>query len=122
MISDGRLYWESTGRSCLDASCRVEGENYRRLVVDCASVASQFIPNNRGRSDELVAGVSEAAGLLTDMAKANPGAIQKISRGVASGGHLQTRRMAATILVTICVHESLAGGPGELSTSNRLNN
>src|ERR1039458_3611259 len=49
-------------------------------------------------ADQLVAGVSEAAGLLGEMSKAHPGALDSISESLKQEKHEQTWRMAATIL------------------------
>ncbi|HET9283179.1 MAG TPA: hypothetical protein VFR24_14560 [Candidatus Angelobacter sp.] len=59
---------------------------------------------------ELVNGVSETAGMLTDIAKENGEAIEKIAKQLFQEDGEQTRRMAATILANAFVfHESLAG-------------
>ncbi|WP_348261014.1 hypothetical protein P8935_14520 [Telmatobacter sp. DSM 110680] len=59
---------------------------------------------------ELVNGVSEAAGRLTEMAKDNKVAVEKIAKELYQEDGEQTRRMAATILANAFVfHESLAG-------------
>jgi hypothetical protein len=68
-------------------------------------------------ADELVAGVSEAAGLMGEIAQAHPGAIQHICDALKQENHEQTWRMATTIMANAFVfQESLAGGPGELAT------
>jgi hypothetical protein len=67
-------------------------------------------------AEQLVTGVSEAAGLMEEMALSNPGAIHKISQELKQEDGQQTRRMAATILANAFVfHGSLAGGPGDLA-------
>jgi hypothetical protein len=67
-------------------------------------------------ADELVEGVSEAAGLLGEITHAHPGAMQEICRELRQHDDEQTRRMAATILTNAFVfHQSLARGPGQLS-------
>jgi len=72
-------------------------------------------------ADQLVNGVSEAAGLLEEMSQAHPGAIHKISEELHQEDADQTRRMAATILANAFVfQENLAGGPGELANVNSL--
>jgi hypothetical protein len=72
-------------------------------------------------ANELVDGVSEAAGLLGEIAKTNPGAINKIGEELRQEDHIQTRRMATTILANAFVfQETLAGGPGELEEVNSL--
>ncbi|MBK8268586.1 MAG: hypothetical protein IPK83_09915, partial [Planctomycetes bacterium] len=65
---------------------------------------------------QLITGVSEAAGLLEEMAQTNPGAIHRISEELKQEDGVQTRRMAATILANAFVfHGNLAGGPGALA-------
>ena len=55
-------------------------------------------------------GVSEAAGLLNQIAKTNSEAVEKISKELFQEDVEQTRRMATTILANAFVfHESLAG-------------
>lgn len=64
----------------------------------------------------MVEGVSEAAGLLAEMAHAHPGAIQEICKELRQHDDEQTRRMAATIIVNAFVFQAtLARGPGKLS-------
>lgn len=82
------------------------------ILTQSASVPPDVIEE---AANQLVNGVSEAAGLLEDMAKAQPGAIHKISEALHQEDGEQTRRMATTILANAFVfQESLAGGPGEL--------
>src|SRR5579885_3307843 len=58
----------------------------------------------------LVNGVSEAAGLLNQIAKSNSEAVEKISKELFQEDVEQTRRMATTILANAFVfHEALAG-------------
>lgn len=60
--------------------------------------------------NSLVAGVSEAAGILDQIAAAYPTALAKIAIELCQEDGTQTRRMAATILSGAFVfHESLAG-------------
>lgn len=67
-------------------------------------------------ANQLVEGVSEAAGLLGEITHAHPGAMHEICRELRQHDDEQTRRMAATILANAFVfHESLARGPGQLS-------
>ena len=69
-----------------------------------------------------MSGVSDAAGLLEDMAASHPGRIHKISEELRQEDGEQTRRMAATILVNAFVFmESLAGGPGRLAKLPSIN-
>lgn len=67
-------------------------------------------------ANQLVEGVSSAAGLLGEIALAHPGAMQAICKELHQHQDEQTHRMAATILANAFVfHESLARGPGQLS-------
>lgn len=82
------------------------------VFIQTASIPPEVV---EGAAEQLVAGVSEAAGLMEEMAVSNPGAIHKISAELKQEDGQQTRRMAATILANAFVfHGSLAGGPGEL--------
>lgn len=82
------------------------------VLTQYASVPPEIIEQ---AADQLVAGVSEAAGLMQETASTNAGAIHKISEELLQADGEQTRRMAATILVNAFVfHGSLAGGTGEL--------
>jgi hypothetical protein len=88
------------------------------ILVQSASVPPAIIDE---AANHLVSGVSEAAGLLEEMAKAHTGAIHKISEQLCQEDSDQTRRMAATILANAFVfQENLAGGPGELAKVNSL--
>jgi hypothetical protein len=82
------------------------------IFTQSASVPPDVIEK---AADQLVAGVSEAAGLLGEMSKAHPGALDSISESLKQEKHEQTWRMAATILANAFIfQESLAGGPGDL--------
>ena len=60
-------------------------------------------------------GVSEAAGLLDEIAKSRPGAIKRIAEALHQQDSPQTRRMAAAVMANAFMfHEALAGGSGEL--------
>ena len=88
------------------------------ILVQYASVPPEVIEK---AADQLVTGVSEAAGLLKEMLEAHPGAIRKIGEELRQADSDQTRRMAATILANAFVfHENLAGGPDELRSVNSL--
>jgi hypothetical protein len=83
------------------------------ILAQWASVPPDVIDQ---AANELVAGVSEGAGMLAEMAKANPGAIHQISESLYQEDGVQTRRMAATILANAFIfQETLAGGPKELA-------
>ena len=88
------------------------------ILVQYASVPPEVIEK---AADQLVTGVSEAAGLLREMLEEHPGAIHKIGEELRQGGSDQTRRMAATILANAFVfQENLAGGPDELASVNSI--
>lgn len=88
------------------------------LLVQSATVPPEVIYD---AANQLVEGVSDAAGRLDEIATTNPGAVQKISEDLRQEDGPQTRRMAATILANAFVfQESLAGGPGDLSTIRSL--
>ena len=88
------------------------------ILVQSASVPPEIID---AAADQLVSGVSEAAGLLGEVAPPGSGAIQKIDEELRQEDSEQTRRMAATILANAFVfQESLAGGPGELASVKSL--
>lgn len=83
------------------------------LLVQSASVPPDVIEE---AADHLVTGVSEAAGLMAEMAQSHPGAMAEICKELRQQDDEQTRRMATTILANaFAFHESLARGPGELS-------
>ena len=88
------------------------------ILVQYASVPPEVIEK---AADQLVTGVSEAAGLLREMLEEHPGAIRKIGEELRQSDSDQTRRMAATILANAFVfQENLAGGPDELASVNSL--
>lgn len=87
-------------------------------LTQAASVPPEVIDE---AANQLVNGVSEAAEILEDTAKTHPGAVHKISQELRQEDGEQTRRMAMTILANAFVfQESLAGGPGELSSVNSI--
>ena len=103
--------WPSSGWILGDASDL-------SILVQYASVPPEVIEK---AADQLVAGVSEAAGLLREMLEEHPGAIDKIGEELRQVDSDQTRRMAATILANAFVfQENLAGGPDELASVNSL--
>lgn len=65
------------------------------ILTQSASVPPDVIERD---ADQLVEGVSDAAGLLGEMAKNHPGAIHKISQELRQEDGEQTRCMATTIL------------------------
>src|SRR5208282_6541994 len=88
------------------------------ILTQSASVPPDVIEQ---AADELVNGVSDAAGLLEDMAKTNPGAIHKISQELRQEDGEQTRRMATTILANAFVfQENVAGGEDGRGHASRL--
>lgn len=69
----------------------------------------------------LVGGVSEAAGILIEIAKGNNEAMKQISKELFQEDGVQTRRMAATILANAFVfHENLAGKIPNISSVDEL--
>lgn len=87
-------------------------------IVQSASVPPKVVEE---AADQLVSGVSEAAGLLQSMARSHYGAVHKISEELCQEDGDQTQRMATTILANAFVfHESLAGGSGELVNISSL--
>lgn len=88
------------------------------ILVQSASVPPDVIDE---AANQLVNGVSEAAGQFAEIAKDHPGAIKKICLELRQEDSEQTRRMAATILADAFVfQEALAGGPGELACVKSL--
>lgn len=65
--------------------------------------------------ERLINGVTDAAGLLDEIASTRPAITRKISNKLHQEDGKQTRRMAAAILANALVfQDTLAGGPGEL--------
>lgn len=88
------------------------------ILAQSASVPPDVIDQ---AANELVVGVSEAAGMLEEMADQHSGAIHQISEKLYQEDGAQTRRMAATILANAFIfQETLAGGPGELANVNSV--
>ncbi len=82
------------------------------LLVQSATLPPLLIDR---AANILEIGVSEAAGLLDDIAKTRPGAIKRIAEALHQQDSPQTRRMAAAVMANAFMfHEALAGGPGEL--------
>ncbi len=82
------------------------------LITQSATVPPAVIDK---AVDELISGVSDAAGLLAELTKTHGGALKQISTELRQEDGEQTRRMAATILANAFVfHETLAGGLGKL--------
>jgi hypothetical protein len=83
------------------------------LLSQAASVPPDVIEQ---AADHLVTGVSEAAGLIAEIAQSHPGAMAEICKELRQHDDEQTRRMAAIILANaFAFQENLARGPGELS-------
>src|SRR6267154_189285 len=83
------------------------------LLAQSATVPPDIIEQ---AANQLVEGVSGAAGLLGEIARAHPGAMKAICKELHQHEDEQTRRMAATILANAFVfHESLAREPAQLS-------
>lgn len=82
------------------------------LLVQSATLPPLLIDR---AANILEIGVSEAAGLLDDIAKIRPGTIKRIAESLHQQDSPQTRRMAAAVMANAFMfHEALAGGPGEL--------
>jgi hypothetical protein len=87
-------------------------------LAQAASVPPEVIDR---AADDLVNGVNEAAGRLNEIARSHPGAAERISQELRQEDGEQTRRMAMTIVVNALVfQETLAGGPGDLSSVRTL--
>ena len=88
------------------------------ILTQSATVPPEVVDR---AANVLIEGVSDAAGLLANIAKTHPGAVHKISEDLKQEDGEQTRRMAATILANAFVFmESLAGGPGDLASIRSL--
>lgn len=84
------------------------------IMAQAASVPPEIIDR---AADELTAGINAAAGIFAEVAHQYPGAVEKIAEELRQEPGEQTLRMAAAILANAFVfHESLAGGPGALSS------
>lgn len=91
------------------------GLSFLSILAQAASVPPQVIEE---AANELVKGVSEAAGLLSLVPS---GASTQISDELRQETGEQTQRMAATILANAFVfHETLARGPGPLAAVKSL--
>ena len=118
---DVALFTGSSPTSC----ARWPGSGWIRATVADLSILTQSatVPPEviEEAANHLVNGVSDAAGLLEDMATSHPGAVHKISEELRQEDGEQTRRMATTILTNAFVFmESLAGGPGDLAKVRSL--
>ena len=88
------------------------------ILTQSATVPPEVVDR---AANVLIEGVSDAAGLLANIAKTHPGAVHKISEDLKQEDGEQTRRMAATILANAFVFmESLAGGPDDLAPIRSL--
>lgn len=88
------------------------------VLTQAASVPPELIEK---AVNHLVAGVSQAAGIMQEMDVSHPGAMSKICEELKQDKAEQTFRMAATILANALVfQESLANGPGELASVRSL--
>ena len=88
------------------------------LLTQSATVPPEVV--ERGVS-QLFTGVSEAAGIMAQMADAHPGAVETICHELRQQDSGQTRGMAATILANALVfHDTLANGPGQLAQVQSL--
>lgn len=88
------------------------------VLAQAASVPPEVVEK---AANHLVEGVSHAAAIMQEMNLTNPAALKKISAELKQDAGEQTLRMAATMLLNALVfQESLANGPGELSTVKSL--
>ncbi len=88
------------------------------ILTQAASVPPDVIDQ---AATQLVNGVSEAAGLLTEIAKDNGEAVEKIAKELYQEDGEQTRRMATTILANAFVfHETLAGKLPKVNSIDEL--
>ena len=91
-----------------DLSLLVQSATLPPLLIDQAASILQV-------------GISEAAGLLNEIAESRPGAIQRIAEALHQEDSPQTRRMAAAVMANAFMfHEALAGGSGELKNVRSL--
>ena len=88
------------------------------ILTQSATVPPEVVDR---AANDLVEGISDAAGLLRDIAKIHSGAIHKISQDLKQEDGEQTNRMATTILANAFVFmEHLAGRSGELAKISSL--
>jgi hypothetical protein len=88
------------------------------ILTQSASVPPDVIDE---AASNLVGGVGEAAGILSEIAIGNNEAIQQIAKELFQENGEQTRRMAATILASAFVfHESLAGKLPKVNSIDEL--
>lgn len=88
------------------------------ILTQSASVPPDVID---AAATQLVNGVSEAAGMLAEIAKEDDAAVHKISQELFQEDGVQTRRMATTILANAFVfHESLAGKLSKVNSLDEL--
>jgi len=88
------------------------------ILVQVASVPPELVEK---AANELVDGVTESAAMMHDVEHQHPGAMKKIADALKQAPSEQTRRMASTILANAFVfQETLANGPGELSSVRSL--
>ena len=88
------------------------------ILTQSASVPPDVID---AAATNLVNGVSEAAGMLAQIAKGNKEAVEKIGKELFQEDGEQTRRMATTILANAFVfHESLAGKLPDVNSIDEL--
>ncbi|MCX8505608.1 MAG: hypothetical protein ORN98_03215, partial [Alphaproteobacteria bacterium] len=87
--------WLSGG--LLDLSLLVQGATVPPAVVEAAA-------------NKLELGIASAESIISDMAKKYKGTVVKISREMKQTDNVQTRRMAAAILVNAFIFHELLGG------------
>lgn len=84
------------------------------ILAQSASVPPEIVDEAAGTFAQ---GVSEAAGMLSDVAVQHPGSVQEICKHLRQEDSEQTRRMAMAILTNaLLFEESVAHGPGALGS------
>jgi hypothetical protein len=90
----------------------IGGASQLSLLAQAATVPPEVI--NRA-AEELIGGVTDAAGLLGELLLTSPGAIKSMADELRQEDGEQTRRMASAIIANAFVfHDSLAGGREDL--------
>jgi hypothetical protein len=108
-----------TGRNSVDAVRWPKAGWVSGTMADLSLVCQSMTippPVVDAAADRLVQGVSDAAGILSGLAKEFGGALAGIAALLHQEERIQTRRMAMTIVANAFVfHASLAGHGGELA-------
>ncbi len=89
------------------------GVDQLACIAESVAVPASVIEN---AAEQLIQGVSGAAGLLGEVVAKHPSVATKISKALCQSDNEQTRRMAMTIVANAFIfQENLAGGSGALS-------